>query len=156
MGVFSNKNNALLPAEKAELVVAAVRQAEAMTSGEIRVFIESHCAYVNAVDRAWEVFERLQMHATKERNAVLVYMALLDRQIAIVGDEGINIKVAEDNFWKKELETLRAYCRQGAIAEGLQRVVLDIGQAIFRIMKMKITTKFQTISFLDTNIISST
>jgi uncharacterized membrane protein len=130
MGVFSNKNNALLPAEKAELVVAAVRQAEAMTSGEIRVFIESHCAYVNAVDRAWEVFERLQMHATKERNAVLVYMALLDRQIAIVGDEGINIKVAEDNFWKKELETLRAYCRQGAIAEGLQRVVLDIGQAL--------------------------
>jgi uncharacterized membrane protein len=130
MGVFSNKNNSLLPAEKAELVVAAVRQAEAMTSGEIRVFIESHCAYVNAVDRAWEVFERLQMHATKERNAVLVYMALLDRQIAIVGDEGINIKVAEDNFWKKELETLRAYCRQGAIAEGLQRVVLDIGQAL--------------------------
>ena len=130
MGLFSNKNNALLPREDADLVVQAIKKAEAMTSGEVRVFIESHCSYVDAVDRAWEVFGQLKMHATLERNAVLVYMAILDRQIAIIGDEGINIKVAKDDFWKRELITLRQYCRDGAIAAGLERVVLDIGQAL--------------------------
>lgn len=130
MGLFSNKNNDLLPKEEADVVVQAIQKAESLTSGEVRVFIESHCNYVNAVDRAWEVFGQLKMHATTERNAVLVYMALLDRQIAIIGDEGINEKVAKENFWKNELDTLRQYCREGAIAAGLQRVVLDIGTAL--------------------------
>ncbi len=130
MGLFSNKNNALLAKEDADVVVEAIKQAEAMTSGEVRVFIESHCEYVDAVERAWEVFAKLQMQATQERNAVLVYMAILDRQIAIIGDEGIHQKVSEDNFWAKELDTLKGFCKAGSIKEGLSTVVLDIGAAL--------------------------
>lgn len=130
MGLFTNKNNTLLPKEDADVVVDSIRKAEAMTSGEVRVFIESRCEYVNAVDRAWKVFAKLQMQATKERNAVLVYMALLDRQIAIIGDEGIHQKVAEQDFWKEELETLKSFCKNGNIKEGLSTVVLEIGVAL--------------------------
>lgn len=130
MGLFSNKNNALLPQEDAEVVVEAIRHAETLTSGEVRVFIESHCEYVDAVERAWEVFAKLQMQHTRERNAVLVYMALMDRQIAIVGDEGIHQKVAKEDFWKKELETLKGFCRAGNIKEGLSTVLIEIGTAL--------------------------
>lgn len=137
MGLFSNKNNSLLLEKDAQEVVAAIREAEMMTSGEVRVFIESHCAYVNAMDRAWEIFAQLKMEATAERNAVLVYLALLDKQIAIIGDEGIHQRVKDEHFWAKELERLKEYCRAGRIKEGLCTVVLDIGQALARFFPPK-------------------
>lgn len=130
MGIFPNKTSHLLPKAEADEVVAAIQKAEAITSGEVRVFIESRCSYVNAVDRAWEIFAQLKMQATEERNAVLVYMALLDRQIAIIGDEGIHQKVGRDNFWKSELETLKSFCQQGKVKEGLSTVVAEIGAAL--------------------------
>ena len=130
MGIFPKKTSDLLPKAEADEVVAAIQKAEAITSGEVRVFIESRCSYVNAVDRAWEIFGQLKMQATQERNAVLVYMALLDRQIAIIGDEGIHQKVGQDNFWKNELETLKGFCRQGKIKEGLSTVVIEIGETL--------------------------
>ena len=130
MGIFPKKTSDLLPKAEADEVVADIQKAEAITSGEVRVFIESRCSYVNAVDRAWEIFGQLKMQATQERNAVLVYMALLDRQIAIIGDEGIHQKVGQDNFWKNELETLKGFCRQGKIKEGLSTVVIEIGETL--------------------------
>ncbi|OJV51897.1 MAG: hypothetical protein BGO31_08910 [Bacteroidetes bacterium 43-16] len=130
MGIFPNKTSDLLPKAEADEVVTAIRHAEGITSGEVRVFIESRCSYVNAIDRAWEIFRKLKMEATRERNAVLVYMALLDRQIAIIGDEGIHQRVGQDNFWKQELETLKNFCKEGKIKEGLKTVVTEIGQAL--------------------------
>jgi len=79
-------------------IVAAIGQAERQTSGEIRVFVESRCRFVNPLDRAAEVFTGLKMDQTAQRNAVLVYVALKDRQLALYGDKGIHEKVG-DAFW---------------------------------------------------------
>lgn len=130
MSIFSKTNKPLLSAEEAESVVQAIRDTEKRTSGELRVYIESLCSFVDAADRAWEVFAELQMHQTQERNAVLVYLALKDRQAAIIGDEGIHQKVGKEAYWKAELDTLRKYCAAGKVAEGLVRVVGDIGSAL--------------------------
>ena len=69
------------PHEK-QVIVDAIKQAEKQTSGEVRVFIESKCEYVNAIDRAKELFGQLDMHKTEERNAVIVYVALKHHQVA--------------------------------------------------------------------------
>ena len=37
-------------------ILEAVRQVEQRTSGEVRVFVESKCRFVDALDRAAEVF----------------------------------------------------------------------------------------------------
>ena len=79
-------------------IVQAIREAERMTSGEIRVFVEHRCRFVDAMDRAFEVFTKLQMDHTKYRNGVLIYVAIRDRQFAILGDEGINLKTGA-HFW---------------------------------------------------------
>ncbi|MFR4038734.1 MAG: hypothetical protein ACLTZT_13925 [Butyricimonas faecalis] len=48
---------------------------------------------MDVLDRAADVFARLNMHKTAQRNGVLIYVALLDHKSAILGDAGINAKV---------------------------------------------------------------
>ena len=127
---FKKSNAALLSTSEADAVVEAIRYAEGLTSGEVRVFIESHCKFVDAMDRAWEIFAQLEMAKTQERNAVLIYMAIKDRQIAIVGDEGIHTIVKKDDFWKAELAKLKDFCKRDFIADGLVAVIRNIGEKL--------------------------
>ena len=123
------KPKAFFTEEERELIVDAVRDAEHRTSGEVRVFIERRCRYVYAIDRAVEIFEQLKMDQTKDRNAVLVYVAIRDRQLAIFGDEGIHKKVG-DEYWAAEVvKMIHAFNRQD-IADGIVRCVNDIGIAL--------------------------
>lgn len=110
-------------------IVQAIKDAERMTSGEIRVFVEHHCRFVNAIDRAFEVFGQLQMHQTKQHNAVLLYVALKDRQFAILGDEGIHQKVGND-FWKSELSDLKKYFRENKFVDGIANCIEEIGDSL--------------------------
>ncbi|HTO16184.1 MAG TPA: TPM domain-containing protein [Edaphocola sp.] len=130
MAIFSKKNNLLLATDDADEVVSFIRKAERNTSGEIRVFIESKCEYVNAMDRALEIFLKLEMSKTINRNAVLVYIAKIDRQIAIVGDEGIHEKVKDVNLWDESLSILKAYFKKDAFKEGIIKVVENIGKEL--------------------------
>ena len=57
-----------------ELISESIREAEKNTSGEIRVHIESKCTG-DVMDRAAYLFQKLKMHETKLRNAVLFYLA---------------------------------------------------------------------------------
>jgi len=115
--------------EETSLIEKAVRDAEQQTSGEIRVYIESKCAYLNAVDRAVELFEELGMTQTAERNGVLVYLAMKDHQLAVIGDKGIHEKVGL-TFWNDEVQKMIAEFRSNHIAEGLVHLTFDVGQAL--------------------------
>src|SRR5678810_1027712 len=99
--MFLFKKKEFFTDEEKQLIVEAVQNAERRTSGEIRVFVEHRCRYVNAIDRAIEIFENLQMQKTQLRNAVLVYVAIKDRQLAVFGDEGIHNKVGNE-YWANE------------------------------------------------------
>ena len=100
-----------------------------MTSGEVRVFVESKCSYVDAIDRAAELFFKLQMQETKDRNAVLVYVAMKDRQLAVFGDEGIHQKVGNE-YWNTEVKKMISNFNRDNYAEGISEVVKDIGEAL--------------------------
>ena len=115
-------------AERAQ-IVAAVQLAEKRTSGEIRVFVESHCRYVDALDRAAEIFFSLQMEKTVQRNAALVYVAVKDRQVAVFGDEGIHTKVTS-KFWDAEVRKMLSYFKKDNVPQGIVGVVKDIGEAL--------------------------
>lgn len=112
-----------------EQIVQAIREAEQMTSGEVRIYVEGRCRFVDAMDRAKELFLKSQMQNTKQRNGVLLYVALKDRQFAILGDEGIHQKVG-DGFWKNEAATLRKSFIEKKYAEGIARVAKEIGASL--------------------------
>jgi len=115
--------------EEVSIIERAIREAELQTSGEIRVYIESKCAYLNAVDRAVELFEELGMTQTAERNGVLVYLAMKDHQLAVIGDKGIHEKVGE-GFWQEEVKKMIAEFRSNHLAEGLAHLLFDVGEAL--------------------------
>jgi uncharacterized membrane protein len=76
-------------AEEQGKLLAAIKEAEKETSGEIRLHVESTCDG-EVLDRAAWVFKKLGMEKTAERNGVLFYLAVQDRKFAIIGDAGIN------------------------------------------------------------------
>jgi uncharacterized membrane protein len=115
--------------EEKQNIVDAVRSAEQRTSGEVRVFVESRCRYVNAIDRAVEIFENLQMQKTEQRNATLVYVAIKDRQLAVFGDEGIHQKVGNEYWANEVMKMINAFNRDN-IAEGIRQCVINIGEAL--------------------------
>jgi len=127
--LFPTSKKPLIPSEDQAIILEAIRWAEKKTSGEVRVYIESHCAFVNPVDRAIDIFGGLKMYETKDRNAVLVYIALKDRQLAIYGDEGIHQRVGQA-FWEREIAKMISEFNADRFGEGVAAVVRDIGDAL--------------------------
>lgn len=115
--------------EDKERIVAAIRNAEQRTSGEVRVYIESHCQYVDALDRARELFAQLAMDKTADRNASLVYVAVSDHQVAVYGDEGIHQKVGQD-YWNREISQMLQHFRQQHLADGIIACINDISDVL--------------------------
>lgn len=111
-------------------IIESIQQAEKKTSGEIRIYLESKCKYVEPLDRAVEIFYGLKMNETIERNAVLVYLAYKDHQLAIFADEGIHKKTGPD-FWRTEVKTMLALFNKEDYASGMVNVIRDIGDALY-------------------------
>lgn len=121
-------NSPLTPEQEAALV-AAIRQAEITTSGEIRVHLEDHCPTPEPLDRAAQVFAELGMHHTAQRNGVLFYLAWQQRLFAVIGDAAINEAVPDD-FWEITKETVLNEFRREHYADGLVRGIRMVGEQL--------------------------
>jgi len=115
--------------EEKKLIVDAIREAEQQTSGEIRVYVESRCRFVDPLDRAAEVFTILKMEKTFAHNAVLLYFAVKDRQMAILGDQGIHEKVG-GIFWQKQVSHILSGFQREHFAASIEKVIKEIGDAL--------------------------
>ena len=111
--------------ERAE-IEAAITDAEKITSGEIRIHLENSCSEDIMDHSAW-IFEELEMHKTKERNGVLIYLAVEDSIFSILGDAGINHKVPDD-FWESLKSELADNFKKGKFKEGLIQAVSSMGE----------------------------
>ena len=101
-----------------ERIREAVAAAERSTSGEIRICVEKNCKGVSALDRAVIYFQKLGMEKTKLRNGVIIYLAVDDRQFAIIGDAGIN-KLVPENFWDSTKEAMLSEFKKGELVQGI-------------------------------------
>jgi uncharacterized membrane protein len=126
---FWKKKALLLKEEDNRLIVKAIRQAEKHTSGEVRVFIESRCSWMNPLDRAAEIFFNLDMEKTDQRNAVLIYLAVKDRQVAIFGDDGIHQKLGAE-YWNQKMQEMLSSFRKDDFGVGIAECVIQVGDAL--------------------------
>ena len=125
---FFKKKTFFTDAEK-QRVVEAIRKSEQRTSGEIRVYVESRNAYMDPMDRAAEIFYSLKMDKTDERNAVLLYIAIKDKQLALFGDEGIyNATGAE--YWNNSVRTMLKEIKADDIIGGMVHCIKSIGETL--------------------------
>jgi uncharacterized membrane protein len=109
-------------------IVEAIKIAELNTSGEVRVHIESVCKG-DVLDRASQVFAKLEMHKTELRNGVLIYLAIETRSFAIIGDSGIN-SVVPAGFWDSTKDLMISYFKTGDYATGLIQGILKAGEQL--------------------------
>jgi len=117
-----------LSRKEEEEIIEAIRKAESHTSGEIRVHIEN-TSKIDVYERALEVFHYLKMDTTRLRNGVLIYLAVVDKNFVIFGDQGIN-DVVSDNFWDSTKDAMLTHFKKGDFKQGLIEGVLKAGKQL--------------------------
>jgi uncharacterized membrane protein len=109
-------------------VVAAIREAEDRSRGEIRVHV-ARKAVDDPQRAAATLFEKLGMAATAEMNGVLLFVAPASQRFAVVGDKGIHEKCGE-GFWKDVAAAMEEDFRQGRFTDGIVKGVAKAGDAL--------------------------
>lgn len=127
--LFKRKPVDYFSEEEKQVIVRSIEKAEKRTSGEIRIYIESHCPAEDPVVRAKELFGTLKMHETTARNGVLLYLAMKDRKLAIFGDEGIHDKVG-DAFWNDQVSKIIGHFTKDKYVTGIAEIIHEIGEAL--------------------------
>lgn len=117
--------------EQEQKIIEAIQEAESMTSGEIRVHIEKTTAGVAVLERAKKIFFKIGMQKTEQRNGVLIYLAVADKQFAIVGDQGIHAIVG-DNFWDTIKADMQEHFKKDEFVTGLVDGIKEIGRQLKR------------------------
>jgi uncharacterized membrane protein len=124
------KADAFVKALDDERILAAIREAEARSRGEVRVHV-AEGPIDDARAAAEADFERLGMTQTAERNGVLILVAPESQAFAVVGDRGIDERCGE-GFWATVAEAMREDLQAGRFTEGLVAAVEGVGEALAR------------------------
>jgi len=110
-------------------IIQAIGEAESKTSGEIRVLIQRGKLKSDPLVAARKKFHRLGMHKTRERNAVLIFVAPRVHKFAVVGDEAIHRKCGNE-FWQRIVEGIRTHFRNEKFSDALVEAVREIGDVL--------------------------
>lgn len=107
-------------------ILAAIQEAERLTSGEIRIHVQPK-AYGGEIRTVAErTFERLGMTKTALRNGVLLFIATEEQSFAILGDSGINAKVPA-GFWDEIAAKLTIRFKNAEFTEGIVEAIAAAG-----------------------------
>jgi uncharacterized membrane protein len=124
------KPDAFVKAIDDERILAAIREAEARSRGEVRVHV-AEGPVDDAQAAAQADFERLGMTQTAERNGVLILVAPQSQAFAVVGDRGIDERCGA-GFWATVVEAMREDLQAGRFTEGLVAAVERVGEVLAR------------------------
>ena len=106
-----------------EEIVAAIREAEQRTSGEIRVFITRR-GIQDPVAAAQRHFMEMGMTKTRERNAVLIFVAPRVHKFAVIGDTAVHARCGNE-FWEVMAAEMSEHFRRldftRALVHGIQK-----------------------------------
>jgi len=110
-------------------IIEAIRGAESKTSGEIRVYIQRGKFETDPVMLAQRKFQRLGMYKTRERNAVLIFVAPRAHKFAVIGDQAIHEKCGEQ-FWQHVVDGMRVHFQNEKFSHALTEAVNEVGKVL--------------------------
>jgi uncharacterized membrane protein len=112
-------------------IASAIKDAEAKTSGQIRVFLQRGEFEEDALARAQKKFLQLGMPKTRERNAILIWVAPRVQKFAVIGDEGVHRKCGEV-FWQDLVARMRVHFQNEDFTEALVEAITATGGLLAR------------------------
>lgn len=119
----------LFPDSVLRAIEQAIQQSEKSHDGEVRFAVEAALNMLPllndqpARERAVEVFSQLRIWDTEHNNGVLIYLLLADRDVEIVADRGISVKVTNAQ-WESICHEMETAFSQGKFESG---VIAGIG-----------------------------
>lgn len=122
--------NDFIKIEQEPAIVAAIRKAEACTSGEIRVYITDRWVF-RIESHARKIFCKLGLEKTRHRNAALICVFSRRKRFTILGDEGIN-RFVEPAFWENLAGRFSQRLHETTHAEALRELIETIGSLMAR------------------------
>ncbi|MDE2310943.1 MAG: TPM domain-containing protein, partial [Betaproteobacteria bacterium] len=114
-----------------------IRETEAKHNGQIRFAVEAALelapllAGQTAQQRALEVFSRLRVWDTEHNNGVLIYLLLADRDVEIVADRGIHVRLGTE-IWEAICREMEAAFREGRFEAGVFAGIHAVGEHLSR------------------------
>lgn len=136
---MTEEENKYFSIEEEQKIVESIRDAENMTSGEIRVHI-SKKPDDDALETAKRIFKKLQMYKTKYRNGVLLHISMGSKTFSIYGDKGIN-DVVPINFWESTRDIIQQHFKNGEIAQGICAGIHNVGKVMKEYFPLDIDDK---------------
>jgi len=121
-----------LPLEHLVIGQAAVFAALAVlaVSPRVRGALQLDRLPASAARRAAErAFSELGLGRTKERTGVLIHVALADRHVEVIADQGVHTAVAPET-WRETVMAVVAAAKQGRLADGIVAAVERCGDAL--------------------------
>lgn len=119
-----------LSPEEEQRVIQAIQKAERQTSGEILVHIRNQAEEdISTLDAAQKIFSRLGIDQTKDHNGILFYISVNQRNLIILGDEGID-KAVTPRFWHETKEKVIKNFKAKKYCQGLIQAINTVGQVL--------------------------
>ena len=110
------------------VILKAIAEAEARSSGEIRVYVSRHVAK-DVLAEAAQAFARLGMDKTALRNGVLLYFVPRSRQFAVIGDEAIHARCGQE-FWSDISAKISERFKVGGFNDGVLAGIIKVGDLL--------------------------
>jgi putative membrane protein len=82
-----------------------------------------------AHEEAHRAFRELGLDRTQGRTAVLIHVAVADRHVEIIADEGVHEAVAPET-WRETVHEVVAAAKQGRLTDGIVAAVKRCGDAL--------------------------
>jgi uncharacterized membrane protein len=122
----------IFPISSLAAIEQAIKQSEISHEGEVRFAVEAALNTLpllrdqSARDRAVEVFSQLRVWDTEHNNGVLIYLLLADRDVEIIADRGINVRVGSEE-WERICREMEIAFRQGRFESGVIAGISAVG-----------------------------
>jgi uncharacterized membrane protein len=127
----------VFPLRTLDAIEQAIRSTEARHAGQIRFAVEAALelapllAGQTGQQRAIEVFSKLRVWDTEHNNGVLIYLLLADRDVEIVADRGIHVKLGKE-VWEAICREMEAAFREGHFEAGVLAGIHAVGEHLSR------------------------
>jgi putative membrane protein len=99
------------------------------SDGLRRWLIGDNVLELRARQRAERCFVEEEVFATRDRTGILVFVALFERRVVVMGDAGIN-RAVPDGAWNHVVDDVVAGIRAGKPAQALAKAIVECGRLL--------------------------
>jgi uncharacterized membrane protein len=127
----------VFPSRAMDAIENAIRITEAQHAGQIRFAVEASLEWASLLagqptqQRAIDVFSKLRVWDTEHNNGVLIYLLLADRDVEIVADRGIHVRLGPEVWAAICREMEAAFCK-GDFEAGVIAGIYAVGKHLSR------------------------